>query len=332
LPRRSASDGGGKTTCPDKRSDRGKLKRSLDRRSNRRPFQYKITLIDNPPNLASLRHCIYSKLNSNAMKHRLIVCLSIMSGMLATVPVVLMLGILTGCQEPDLVKTENLNSGTRQTAMGNARAANKAPEFPDASDFVSEITNPYLNFKVGRIFYYESETEDGLETNTVEITGDIKVIMGNINATVVRDKVFLDGELIEDTFDWYAQDKDGNVWYLGEYTKEYEDGQVVSTAGSWEAGIDGAIPGLIMAANPVNGMKYRQEFLEGEAEDNAIVINTDKTVTIDIGTYEGSLETMEYSTLEHGSREHKYYSPGTGLLLEWVRSGGERVELVKIEN
>jgi hypothetical protein len=247
---------------------------------------------------------------------------------------VLMVVILTGCEEPEITETENLNSPTRQTSLGkdNSHAANKAPEFPDASDFVSEITNPYLAFKVGRIFYYESETEDGLETITVEVTNDSKIIMGNIQATVVRDRVFLGGELIEDTFDWYAQDKDGNVWYLGEDTKEYEDGQVISTHGSWEAGVLGAMPGLIMAANPVNGMKYRQEFFEGEAEDNAIVINTDKNVTIGLGSFEGCLETMEYSTLEPGVREHKYYSPGTGLLLEWNRREGERVELVKIVN
>jgi hypothetical protein len=287
------------------------------------------------------------------MKNRMIVCLPLLPGTITAqimkkikprkpsssawlylAPVVLMIVILTACQEPEVMETQNLNSPTNKTSLqkGNARAANKAPEFPNASDFVSEITNPYLAFKVGRIFYYESETEDGLETITVEITDDSKVIMGNIQATVVRDKVFLDGELIEDTFDWYAQDKDGNVWYLGEDTKEYEDGQVVSTQGSWEAGVQGAIPGLIMSANPVNGMEYRQEFFEGEAEDNAIVINTEKTVTIGLGSFEGCLETMEYSTLEHGVREHKYYFPGTGLLLEWNRRGGGVVELVKVVN
>ena len=289
------------------------------------------------------------------MKNRFIVCLSFLAGTVAakmmktikprlpgsfvqlySVTVVLMMGILTACQEPELVKTEKLNSVTSQAARtqkeGALTRANKAPEFPNLSDFVPAITNPYLAFKVGKIFYYESETGEGLETNTVEITDDAKVIMGSIQATVVHDLVYLDGELIEETFDWYAQDKDGNVWYLGEDSKEYKNGEVISTAGSWEAGVQGAIPGLIMPANPSNGMKYRQEFLEGEAEDNAIVVNTDKTVTIGLGTFEGCLETMEYSTLEHGVRENKFYYPGTGLLVEVSHRTGEFNELVKVVN
>jgi hypothetical protein len=205
------------------------------------------------------------------------------------------------------------------------------PEFPsNPSEFVAEITNPYLAFQIGKKFYYEGETTEGVETIVVEVTWEKRTILG-VSTTVVHDQAFLDGELVEDTFDWFAQDSGGNVWYFGEDSKEIEDGEVVSTEGSWEAGVDGAVPGLIMPASPENGMKYQQEFAEDVAEDMAIVINTSKTVEIESGVYEECLETLEFTPLEPGHREHKYYSPGVGLILELSPSGGRQsVELVSV--
>ncbi len=204
------------------------------------------------------------------------------------------------------------------------------PEFPGAAEFVVGFTNKFLAFETGKVFMYEGETEDGMETIKVKVTAETKEIMG-VTTTVVTDTVWLDGELIEATDDWFAEDKDGNVWYFGEYSEEFEDGELVGTEGSWEAGVDDALPGILMYANPKMGMKYQQEYYEGEAEDMAMVINMKKTVEIEMGTFEGCLETMEWTPLEPGEREHKFYKPGLGLILELKPRGGRiMVELVDV--
>jgi hypothetical protein len=214
-----------------------------------------------------------------------------------------------------------------------ALSARNLPDFPpDPNDFVAEIDNPYLAFERGKVFRYEGETEDGLETIVVEVTNDTKAILG-VNTTVVHDQAYLDGELIEDTIDWYAQDKDGNVWYFGEDSKEIEDGVVVSTEGSWEAGVDGAMPGILMLAHPKIGTKYQQEFAEGVAEDMAMVLSLSKSVEVPYGSFEGCLKTQEWTALAPGAREFKFYAPGVGLVLEVQRrGGGVRVELTAIED
>ncbi|WP_163716714.1 hypothetical protein [Mangrovibacterium lignilyticum] len=205
------------------------------------------------------------------------------------------------------------------------------PEFPGTDAFVSGFTNPYLAFEVGKVFHYEGETEDGTETIVVTVTGETREIMG-VMTTVVSDIAYLDGEMIEKTNDWYAEDSEGNVWYFGEYSEEYEDGELVGTEGSWEAGVDGALPGVLMFAEPQMGMKYQQEYLEDEAEDMAMVVNLDKTVEIDYGTFEGCLETMEWTPLEPGEREHKFYQKEVGLVQELQPKGGRTtVDLVAID-
>lgn len=204
------------------------------------------------------------------------------------------------------------------------------PEFPGAAAFVAGITNPYMPFAVGKTFNYRAETDEGVETTVVEVTNDTKVILG-VTTTVVRDRVYLDGELIEDTFDWFAQDADGNVWYFGEDSKEIEDGQVVSTEGSWEAGVDGAQPGIVMLAEPRIGMEYAQEFAEDIAEDRARVLSLRQSVEVPHGTFENCLQTMDWTPLEPGNREFKYYAAGVGLVLEVHPSGGqERNELISV--
>jgi hypothetical protein len=201
----------------------------------------------------------------------------------------------------------------------------------DASDFDgSPIDNPYYPLIPGTTFHYEGETEDGFEVNDVIVTDDVKMILG-IMATVVHDQVFLGGELTEDTFDWYAQDKLGNIWYLGEDSREMENGQVVSTAGSWEAGVDGAKPGIIMQADPQVGQRYYQEFYEGEAEDEAMVVSLNASAVVPFGNFAGCLQTNDFTRLEPGASENKYYCPGTGLVLEEAVGSGERNELVGID-
>jgi hypothetical protein len=200
----------------------------------------------------------------------------------------------------------------------------------NASNFVSVITNRYNPMIPGTIFHYRSQTRDGVETSEFRITRNTKKILG-VTATVVHDRVFLDGELTEDTFDWFAQDAQGNVWYLGEDSKEIDHGQVVSTEGSWEAGVNGAQPGIIMLAQPQTGLAYRQEFAAGVAEDNAKVLSLKAAVDVPFRSFDGCLRTLEWTPLDPGAREHKFYCPGVGLVLTAQPKGGNiKDELVSI--
>ena len=196
----------------------------------------------------------------------------------------------------------------------------------DPADFVAEIDNPLWPLAVGTAWVFEGKGE----RIEVTVTADTKEILG-VTATVVRDTVSVDDEVIEDTFDWYAQDADGNVWYLGEDTKEYEGAEVVSTAGSWEAGVDGAKPGIVMhATQPAAGSPYRQEYYAGEAEDMAEVVSLDESVTVSYGTFDHCLKTREFTPLEPDVNEYKYYCAGVGLVLEQAVATGDRIELVEL--
>jgi hypothetical protein len=218
--------------------------------------------------------------------------------------------------------------------VAEQKAADYAAEI-DPSNFVERIDNRYLPFTPGTTSVYEGETEDGTERIEVYVTDKTREVLG-VKCTVVRDKAFLEGELIEDTFDWYAQDKDGNVWYFGEDTREYENGKVVSTKGSWEAGVDGAKPGIMMEADPRVGGSYRQEYYEGEAEDVAEVLSLaasglNDSVSVPYGSFDDVLMTKEWNPLEPGVLEYKYYAPGTGLIgEEMIVGGSESIELVDL--
>jgi len=183
------------------------------------------------------------------------------------------------------------------------------------------IDNPWWPLAPGTTFVYEADTEDGHEHTEVAVLHDTRVIEG-VTCTVVLDQVWADGLLAERTHDWYAQDTDGNVWYFGEDTAEYdEDGNVVSTEGSWEAGVDGAEKGIIMLAEPEAGDSYRQEYLEGEAEDQAKVLRTNATASVPFGEFEDCVKIKEWTALERGNVEHKYYAEGVGLVLVEVQKG-----------
>jgi hypothetical protein len=196
-------------------------------------------------------------------------------------------------------------------------------------DFTTTIDNPLLPFTPGSRWVYESETEDGLERIEVEVTDETREVMG-VTTIVVHDEVFLDGELIEDTFDWYAQDSEGNVWYFGEETAELEDGEVVSTEGSWEAGVDGALPGIVMPADPQPGDEYFQEFYEGEAEDYARIVSVGESVEVPFGSFDDCVVTEDLNPFEPDVIEHKSYCPGIGMTLEEKVAGSdERVELIE---
>jgi hypothetical protein len=194
----------------------------------------------------------------------------------------------------------------------------------EAGDFVARIDNPYWPMALGSKWTYR-EDEQRVE---VTVTGRTKEILG-ITATVVHDLVTEDGVLVEDTYDWYAQDKDGNIWYLGEDTKEYENGKVKSTEGSWEAGVDGAEAGILLPGEPEVGLRYRQEYYDGEAEDAGEILSLDEKAEVPFGSFDAVLMTKDTTPLEPDVLEHKFYAKGVGPVLVLAISGGSgREELL----
>ena len=188
----------------------------------------------------------------------------------------------------------------------------------------SVAPNPFLPIVPGNEWVYEG----GDETVTVTVTGNVTIISG-VPCADVRDVVEEDGEVTEDTIDWFAQDLQGNVWYCGEATAEYEDGFPVSVEGSFKAGVDGAKPGLLMKAAPAVGDAYRQEFDLGNAEDAARVISVTGSATTPGATCTGTcVVTEDFTPLSPDSLENKYYAPGVGLILE-VSDSGKRLELIE---
>lgn len=238
----------------------------------------------------------------------------------------------TACSEEDGGAGGAGGGGGEGGEGGEAEECPGAPTDPDyAPDidpprFVDRIDHPLLPMLPGSSWTYEG---DG-ETIVVTVTDETRDVMG-VTTTVVRDTVTdEDGELMEDTFDWFAQDEEGNVWYFGEDTKDYEDGVVVDTGGSWEAGVDGAQPGIVMFATPPPaGENYYQEFYLCEAEDEGQTVSTDESVSVPTGDYEDCLQTRDFTRLEPDANEHKYYCPGVGLVLEVDIATGDRVELVE---
>jgi hypothetical protein len=229
----------------------------------------------------------------------------------------------------------------------------KPGDFVDPTEIGDSVDpNPYFPLVPGYRWVYEA---DG-EVIIVEVLEDTKMIDGVLCA-VVRDIVieteeeegddedenFLQedddmdedvlGDPVEDTLDWYAQDKHGNVWYFGEISLNYEDGEVTDVDGSWQTGVDHAHPGVLMYSMPAVGAVYRQEFLLGEAEDMALVISTSASPDLgedNVGDCSlGCLKVEEWTPLESDSLEYKYYQAGVGMVLEAKPGSDERVELVE---
>lgn len=201
----------------------------------------------------------------------------------------------------------------------------------DPADFTTRIDNRYWPMAPGSKWVYRETEADREQRIEVTVADETKTIEG-ITARVVHDVVTENGELVEDTFDWYAQDSTGNVWYLGEDTKEYENGEVVSTSGSWEHGVDGAYAGIIMPAKPRVGLSYRQEYYAGEAEDAARILSLDEKVEVPFGSFEHVLMTKDFTPLEPDLLEHKFYAPDVGPVLTLAISGGSaRGELVSYQ-
>src|SRR6266536_4950024 len=200
----------------------------------------------------------------------------------------------------------------------------------DPANFVAKIDNRYLPFKPGTTFHYEGVRGTTPQTDDEVVTHQTKRILG-VRATVVRDTVSEHGRPVERTYDWYAQDKQGNVWYMGEDALELKRGHFVKASDSWEAGVNGAKPGIIMPGNPQPGDSYRQEYYPpGQALDQAHVLGLRVPPKVPYGTFKRSLVTSEFSPLEPQT-EKKYYVAGVGEIGERVVKGHhEQFQLVSV--
>jgi hypothetical protein len=199
----------------------------------------------------------------------------------------------------------------------------------DPANFVDAVDNRYFPLAPGTRWVYEGASEGEVERTEVEVLDERREIEG-ISAVVVRDTVYVDGEMVEDTYDWFAQDSEGNVWYLGEDSHEFEDGRDVGTSGSWAYGVDGALPGIVMPARPTVGDAYRQEYYPGEAEDMGEILDVGISHSIELGDYDDVVVTEDWNPLEPEVIEHKWYAPDVGLIAEAVVAGGDqRAELVE---
>jgi hypothetical protein len=204
-------------------------------------------------------------------------------------------------------------------------------------NFVKGINNPYFPLVPGDTYHYVNTITEGKDITTqdieVTVTKDTKVILG-VTCEVIHDVVKEDGKVTEDTYDWYAQDKQGNVWYFGESTKALDNG-IWSTEGSWEAGVKGARQGIIMYGNPKAhiGEVYYEEFWYQHAEDQAEVVNTNSTAKVAYGTFNNCVKTKEFTRLTPDEIENKYFAAGVGQILAVVTitgGGSEREELISI--
>lgn len=206
------------------------------------------------------------------------------------------------------------------SAAGRSPAGGYHPRI-DPATFTTTITNPYLPLRPGTTHRY-SGARDGVPTeHVVTVTGTTRVVMG-VRCVVVKDVVVQNGSLVEKTADWYAQDAAGNVWYFGESTAEYQYGVVTTTAGTWEAGVDRALPGIVMPAKPRIGQRFQQEYRPGVALDRAQVIGLNGAVRTPAGTFTHLLVTFDENPLDPSKKERKYFARGIGFVYGILRGAG----------
>ena len=200
---------------------------------------------------------------------------------------------------------------------------------PGAFSASTRIDNRYFPLSPETTLVYKGMHEGEPAVDYFEVTDETRVVNG-VRCRVVHDRLYVDGRLVEDTYDWFAQDRAGNVWYFGERTREFDEaGNVVSTEGSWEAGVDGARQGIYMPRKPRVGAVYQQEVAAG-AQDLFKVLSLDAKVTVPYGTFTNAMKTKEWTPLEPGVVGRKYYAPRVGTVLEADLPNGDYLELVRI--
>jgi hypothetical protein len=259
----------------------------------------------------SVCHCESISIRSNLVRR--IIC-----SVFVFASLVFAQGCSSGTQSSTAIPTESQPGGRVYTLD------------PRPADFVEEIDNPYFPLIPGTKWEYEiRQGTTVVEKDTVEVLTEKRGVNG-IQATVVRDTVTVDDQVVEDTYDWFAQDNEDNVWYVGETVDNYIAGVLVNHSGSWEWGVDGALPGIIMWADPAAHLneQYYQEYYPGKAEDKGQVLSVDESVTVPFGSFENVVQTYDFSTLESRAKEHKFYAPRIGLIKEIDLNSGEEVVLV----
>jgi hypothetical protein len=203
----------------------------------------------------------------------------------------------------------------------------------DPARFSTTIDNRFMPMKPGtQMTYRGTDAEGTVSTITVTVTDRTKKIANGVTARVVRDTAIEGGQIVEDTFDWFAQDDNGNVWYFGEDTATFENGKKHSAEGSFEAGVDGAQGGVTMPADPQPGPIYRQEYYKGHAEDNAQVLSTHEMIDLGKTHFDSVLLTKETTPIEPGAIEYKFYAPGVGTVLSMdIAGGSDREEFIAVK-
>lgn len=234
------------------------------------------------------------------------------------IPCLAAAAVLAGCSSSPAPSSSTRSSTTAAAAPGTRAALSITDPYSpkiDPADFSTTIDNPYMPMVPGTRMIYEADTPDGKQRTVTEVTRDTKTVMG-VKTVVVHDTVSVAGEQTEDTLDWYAQARDGSVWYFGEQTKEFSDGKV-DTTGSFEAGVNGALPGIVMPVSPQVGDKFRQEYAKGVAEDTGEVIDLHGADTTPLtGSVRDLVVTKDADMLEpHAPAEHKFFAKGIGLIL-----------------
>ena len=245
--------------------------------------------------------------------------------------------VLAGCGSSGGGTTASSNGGgggaTASSPSALAPVQGRYRPAIDPANFVSRIDNPYFPLLPGTSFHYKGVAEDGTtkQADNEFVTRKTKRIMG-VQATVIRDTVSQHGHPVERTFDWYAQDKGGNVWYMGEGTSELHHGRFTKASDSWVGGVNGAQPGIIMPGHPARGQEYRQEYYPGRAMDQARVLGAGGPIRVPYGSYKRTLMTDETSpTIDPGVHEHKLYVNGVGDVKEQTVAGNkEEIHLVKV--
>ena len=253
-----------------------------------------------------------------------------MRTMILAATTALVIGATAGCGRGGSSSGTQAAGGTSSGAAPAALPQGSEPFPLDPATLTTEIDNPYWPMKPGSQWVFrETDAEGTVSRVVVTVLDKTKMIANGVEARIVHDQVTEGGQITEDTYDWYAQDADGNLWYLGEDTTTYEKGKPKTTEGSWEAGVDGALPGIIMPASPQVGMTYREEYYKGHAEDGASIISTDALAKVPYGRFEDGVQTRNFSAIEPDVIEEKIYAQGVGVVLEITVSGGsDRDELL----
>jgi hypothetical protein len=254
------------------------------------------------------------------------------STVLATVSVLAAVSLTAGCSSGSSGSTSTRSAEARGSQdSGSASPSSGAADYNPVitpSDFSDRITNPYFPLPEGRTLVYEGTKDGAPEHVEVVVTANRRTILG-VTCVEVSDVVTSNGSLVEKTVDWYAQNSAGDVWYFGEDTKEYTNGVVTSTQGTWEAGVDNAKPGVVMYARPPLGQTYRQEYRPGVAEDMARVEQIDARVSVPAGVYQPAVVTYDTDPLNPDKTENKSYGMGVGLIRA-DRIGAQHHETIEL--